>query len=185
MKILIAGFGNLLQRDDGFGVVLLRRLQELPGWPQSVRFLDIGIGGITLVQELLEPFDALIVLDAIEGKRPGDIQTLKVSAESGKRHPSSNPTDNDFHHQDRFADIHYAEPGRAIALASEIGSLPNKVFLVGCVPESTDLGDEMSEPVRRALSVASGEVQQLVTLLTNNSKNDFDMAERRDSTRTM
>ena len=165
MKILIAGFGNLLQRDDGFGVMLLRRLQKLPGWPQSIRFLDVGIGGITLVQELLEPFDALIVLDAIEGNRPGDIQTLKVSAEPEKGHPSSNATDNDFHHQDRFADIHYAEPGRAIALASEIGSLPNKVFLVGCVPESTELGDEMSEPVRRALSAASDKVQQLVTFL--------------------
>ncbi len=171
MKILIAGFGNLLQRDDGFGVVLLRRLQELPGWPPSVRFLDIGIGGITLVQELLEPFDALIVLDAIEGKRPGDIQTLKVSAEPEKRHPSSNPTDNDFHHQDRFADIHYAEPGRAIALASEIGSLPASVFLVGCVPESTELGDEISEPVRSALSEASHQVQQLVKSLTNNLRN--------------
>jgi hydrogenase maturation protease len=153
MKILIAGFGNLLQNDDGFGVHLLRRLQS-EALPTDVRLLDVGIGGISMVQELLTPCDALIVLDCIEGESPGDVRVMEVTPRTSRR---SNPATND-----EFADIHYAEPGRAISLAHEIGALPSKVYLVGCVAASTELGDQLSQEVEASLDAAVETVKRLL-----------------------
>ncbi len=166
MKILVAGFGNLLQRDDGFGVNLLSRLQQLSNESAgTIRFVEVGIGGITLVQELLDHYDALIVLDAIEGQTPGGITTMEISPVVNCR-KSSTPTENDFHHQDRFADIHYAEPGRAIALAHEVGRLPPQVYLIGCVAASTELGHGLSPKVENAMDTAVGKFWELVANLT-------------------
>jgi len=166
MKILVAGFGNLLQRDDGFGVLLGRRLQECE-LPSGVQIIDVGIGGISMVQELMSPFDALVVLDAIEGETPGHVRVMEVT-------PSLElPTQSAI---DRFADIHYAEPGRAIALASEMGVLPKQVYLVGCIPVSTELGDTLSACVEKSLepavkivmklleNIISGETEDVATL---------------------
>ena len=96
MNILIAGFGNLLREDDGFGVLLLQRLQS-ESLPPNVRLFEVGIGGISMVQELLTPCDALIVLDAIEGDSPGDLRVMEIAAKTSRRaEPISN---------DEFADI--------------------------------------------------------------------------------
>lgn len=158
MNILIAGFGNLLRNDDGCGVLLLKRLQA-ESFPAGVRLFEVGIGGISLVQELLTPCDALIVLDAIEGDSPGDVRVMEITSRTSRRaEPKSN---------DEFADIHYAEPGRAIALADEIGVLPRKVYLVGCVSSSTELGDQLSPVVEAALAPATRAVKQLVHRLLN------------------
>jgi hydrogenase maturation protease len=164
MIVLVTGFGNLLQRDDGFGVNLLRRLQDKPfKFAGTIRFVEVGIGGITLVQELLDHYDALIVLDAVEGETPGEIKVLEVAPIANDQILKTNaPADNDFHHQDRFADIHYAEPGRAIALAHEIGRLPPLVYLIGCVPKSTELGSEMSPVVENAIETAVVKFWELI-----------------------
>ena len=168
-NVLVGGFGNLLQRDDGFGVLLLRHLQNAERlWPANIHFVEIGIGGITLVHELQSKFDALIVFDAIEGETPGQVKTLEISpADQPGR--SSESTENDFHHQDRFADIHYAEPGRAIALAHEVGALPEKVYMIGCVPRSTELGCETSPEVKNAIAVGAGQFEQLLASLCGES----------------
>jgi len=53
MKILIAGVGNLLRGDDGFGVEVGRRLLTGNDLPSGVKVLEAGISGISLVQELM------------------------------------------------------------------------------------------------------------------------------------
>ena len=50
-RTLIAGFGNVLRGDDGFGVAVLRRLAERGLASESVELLDVGTGGIRLAQE--------------------------------------------------------------------------------------------------------------------------------------
>ncbi len=161
LRILVAGFGNLLQSDDGFGVRLLERLKSKHGANPDLHFLEIGIGGITLVQELLTRFDVLIVLDAIEGETPGEISLLEVTPGSSTAIPQPK-TSNDFHHQDRFADIHYAEPGRAIALAHEVKVLPDRVYLIGCVPRTTELGRDLSPVVKAAITNGVETFEKLV-----------------------
>ena len=154
MKVLIAGFGNVLRRDDAFGPLLVRALErrELGA---GVTLLEAGIGGVSRVQELQGGYDAAILLDAVEGDRPGQVKTMSLEV----RDPASLGT---RAARDYLADIHYAEPGRALALAKGIGALPARTYLVGCVPRSCDLGEGLSAPVANALSEAEERVIELL-----------------------
>ena len=163
-RVLIAGVGNLLRRDDGFGVEVARRLlahpPALPG--AAVTIIETGIGGMHLVQELLSGYDALVVIDAVEcGAAPGTLFLLEPErADTGSW---SAETRRDF-----FADTHYAEPSHALALAEAVGALPARVLIVGCqVATVDDLIQGLTPAVARAVEAAILRLPRIVTdLLT-------------------
>ncbi len=147
-RTLIAGFGNVLRGDDGFGVEVLRRLAERGLASASVELLDVGTGGIRLAQELLSPFDRLIIVDATtRGGAPGSVYTLAVD---GVR-----PT--------REIDMHTAVPSRALEVAQAFGPLPPEIYLVGCEPASVDeLTIALSPMVEAAVDTAIREIEALI-----------------------
>lgn len=161
-KVLVAGFGNLLRQDDGFGVALLKRLQTRPA-PPGVTLQEVGIGGVSMVQELLTGYDALIVLDALDGSAPGTVKVLEAVV------PEAADLPRDF-----LADTHYAEPGRAMVLAKAVGALPRATYVVGCVAERAELGEGLSAAVTRALERAEQQVLDLIGDLVGGSGNDPD-----------
>ena len=147
-RVLIAGVGNLLRADDGFGVEVARRLLANPLHllGVDVTIIETGIGGMHLVQELLSGYDALVVLDAVDrGATPGTLFLLEPErVDSAAWSPEAR--------RDFFADTHYAEPSHALALAEAVGALPPRVLVVGCqVTTVDDLVHELSPPVARAL----------------------------------
>ena len=152
MRVLVAGVGNVLRTDDGFGVEVARRLADLD-LPAGVRVVETGIGGIALVQELQDGWDALILLDTVDrGRAPGTVLVIEpevVDVEAltwEQRH-------------DMLADMHLATPERALMLARALQVLPATVLLVGCQPTDPDLvGTELSPPVAAAVAVAIDEV---------------------------
>ena len=78
-RIAIAGFGNVLLGDDGFGVEVIKRLQTFP-LPVHVEAFDIGIGGMELVLKLMDGFTEMIVVDAVRrGKAPGTLYLFPPS----------------------------------------------------------------------------------------------------------
>ena len=147
-RTLIAGFGNVLRGDDGFGVAVLRRLGERGVASESVELLDVGTGGIRLAQELVSPFDRLIIIDAsTRGGVPGTVYTLAIE--------SVRPT--------REIDMHTTVPSRALEVAQALGPLPAEIFLVGCEPGSVDdLTLELSPAVAAAVERAVHEVETLL-----------------------
>ena len=159
MRILIAGVGNVLKADDAFGVEVARRLADMD-LPADVRVVETGIGGIALVQELQDGWDALVVADAVDrGRPPGTIMLIEpdvidVNALSwGERH-------------DLLADAHLATPERVFMLSRALGVLPDRLLMVGCQPVDADaVGTEMSEPVRMAVEVAISEILRHVAEL--------------------
>lgn len=156
---MVGGVGNLLRGDDGFGVVVAQRL--LAGdVPSGVRVLDVGIGGIHLVQELMDPVDALVVVDAMDvGRAPGTVVVVRPDVQDVTALPLSR-------RRDQLADVHYAVPERAFMLARALDVLPAVVWMVGCQPECTDhLGEGLSPVVSHAVDVAAVEVRRLVTCL--------------------
>jgi hydrogenase maturation protease len=156
VQILVACFGNVLRRDDGFGVVVAERLLAEP-LPQGVRVLDVGIGGIHMVHDLLTHADGLVVVDALDlGRPPGtvlvvDPEVLDVERLTPQRR------------RDELADMHYATPDRALMLAGALGVLPERRVVVGCQPAETEvLGEGLSPLVQAAVETAVAEVRRVI-----------------------
>ncbi len=149
--------GNLLRGDDGFGVAVAQRLAGEPV-PPGVLVREIGIGGIHLVQDLLDPVDALVVIDAVAVARPPGTVVV-IRPEPADVHAMSAQ---DRH--DALADMHYATPERALMLARALGVMPSVTWVVGCRPADTEtLRDTLSPEVEAAVGPAVAEVRRIVT----------------------
>lgn len=71
-RISVVGVGNLLMRDDGVGVHVIRHLEE-QGVPEGVELIDGGTHSYDLLDIFAEA-DIVIVIDAIQaGGEPGTI----------------------------------------------------------------------------------------------------------------
>ena len=147
MRTLVAGFGNVLRGDDGFGVEVLRRLREGDQRP-DVELMEVGTAGIRLAQELLTPYDRLIIVDAMtRGGAPGSVYVTEVQG------VESAPD----------IDMHLAVPARALAVAKALGGLPRQVFIVGCEPAEVDeLTTELTPRVHAAVESAVDHVRRLL-----------------------
>ena len=156
-KILIAGVGNVLHGDDGFGVVVANRLMNDADIPSSAKVIETGIGGMSLVQELMYGYDLLVILDSYKrGGKPGQLYQLEPvlpdlsGLSSGEK-------------RDYFADTHYATPMRALGLLAHVATLPKTIRIIGCEPEEAlDLRIGLSVPVQAAVEGAATMVMKLV-----------------------
>ncbi len=162
MRILIAGVGNVLRGDDGFGVEVAQALSRSDSLPDGVTVFEGGIAGIPLVQELMDGYDALIVADAIErGGAPGTIYVIEPDiTDPAMLDPCA------LHAS--LADAHYTEPSKVLVLAKALGVLPPKIIVVGCQPAGFDeLGAELSDEVRAAVQVALRRIESLIETLNH------------------
>ncbi len=46
MKTLVAGMGNVLRGDDGFGIRVIEELSKNHSFPEEIDLYEAGIGGI-------------------------------------------------------------------------------------------------------------------------------------------
>jgi hydrogenase maturation protease len=147
VRTLIAGFGNVLRGDDGFGVEVIRRLREREPLPH-VELMEVGTAGIRLAQELLTPCDRLIIVDAMSrGGAPGTVYVVQVESVDAAGE----------------VDLHLAVPARALAVAKALRVLPPEVFIVGCEPGEVDeLTTDLPPPVQAAVDAALGHVDRLL-----------------------
>jgi hydrogenase maturation protease len=152
VKVLVAGVGNVLRADDAFGVEVAHKLMAME-LPDGVTVVETGIGGIALVQELQDGYDALVVIDAVDrGRPPGHVMLIELDV----------PHVDDMEWGERYdflADVHLATPTRALIMSKALGVLPPNLLMVGCQPVDAETpGQPMSEPVRAAIDVAVAEV---------------------------
>lgn len=148
-KVLVVGVGNVLQGDDGFGVEVVKRLAGREDLPSGVTVLETGIGGMTLVQELFNGYDTLIVVDAVDrGGAPGTTYLLEAEVPNLAELPYEQ-------REDFLSDMHLATPSRAFVMSKALGVLPPSVYILGCQPQVIeDLILGLSEPVERAIEPA-------------------------------
>lgn len=164
MDVLVACMGNVLRGDDGFGVTVARELASLD-FPGNVDVVEVGISGVSVAQELLEGYDAFVLVDAMEaGGRPGTLYVERASV-----------PDLDQYSRREIAgfaaDMHQTDPSKILVLGEALGVLPETVILVGCEPTETDeLEDGLSDPVREAVPRAVDHVERVVTELTSPSR---------------
>ena len=162
-SILIAGVGNIFLGDDAFGVEAVRALATRT-LPEGVSVVDYGIRGFDLAYALLEPWDAVILIDALSrGETPGTLYTLEPDLWCMQATQSP----------DMMLNPHGMDPVRVLQLAFSMGTVNAHVYLVGCEP--VDFGDELegrmglSEIVQSSIEEAVKMVENLVGSILANS----------------
>ena len=79
-EIVIAGCGNPLFADDGFGPAVIEEMQKLT-LPDNVAIIDAGLGGPHFIFTLLDPAvtKKLVIVDIADfGAEPGSIAKFRV-----------------------------------------------------------------------------------------------------------
>ncbi len=75
--IMVIGVGNVLFKDEGFGIHVVKRMEQMYEFPENVELVDGGVLGVHLLGIISKP-DHLIVVDVIRnGGKPGDMYRLE------------------------------------------------------------------------------------------------------------
>jgi hydrogenase maturation protease len=142
--VLVAGIGNIFQSDDAFGVEVAHRL-SLRTLPAGVRIEDYGIRGVHLAYDLLNGYDALILVDALPmGEPPGTLALLELDPEEPMADDGTNPV----------MDAHTMSPHIVLATLRQLGDVIEPTYVLGCQPATLEEGMALSPPVAAVLDDA-------------------------------
>jgi hydrogenase maturation protease len=153
--VLVAGIGNIFQSDDGFGSEVARLLLSGPPPPEGVRIVDYGIRGVHLAYELLDGYDAAILVDATsQGGEPGTVYVIEPDVDSIESEAGLAEAG--------IVDAHGMDPASVLALLRSLGGRIGRLLVVGCEPADVDDGIGLSEPVAGAVEEACRVVRDLI-----------------------
>jgi hydrogenase maturation protease len=135
--VLVLGLGNVVCTDDGAGVAAVHKLIRQYELPEGVVALDGGTLGLSLLP-LVDSADQVILVDAIRAEGPpGTLVRVEGDEVAPAVYERLSP------HQIGVADL--------LAGASLLGRYPDRVVILGVVPESIELGLERTPAVEAAI----------------------------------
>jgi len=143
-SLLILGLGNVLCGDDGLGVAAVAEIQRRYLLPPSVRVLDGGTLGLTLLGHVGLANDVLLV-DAVRTDAPPG--TL-VRLEGDEVGPAA---------RERLS-VHQIGVADLLDALRLLDAVPRRLLLLGLVPRTLELGLERSPEVDRQIPVLVREV---------------------------
>jgi hydrogenase maturation protease len=167
VKTLVAGVGNIFLGDDGFGVEVARRLAGDPA-RDGVRIADYGIRGLHLAYELLDGYDALILVDAVDrGGPPGTVYVIEPGPVGPGTGPAGGGTGSDAGAETGGeaggpVDGHGLTPEAVLRMLAWLGGGLDRVLVVGCQVADVGEGIGLSPPVAGAVDDAAGVVRGLL-----------------------
>lgn len=140
--LLLLGLGNPLLGDDGVGLRLLEALRsDVSAWGGRVEAVDGGTQGMALLG-YLERRRAVVLLDAVAlGAPPGTVHVLEGDTLLAACTPGGQSA-------------HEMGAGELLRAAAMIGSLPERIALVGVEPANVATGVGLSATVEAALAEA-------------------------------
>jgi hydrogenase maturation protease len=131
-RIAVVGVGNLLLKDEGIGIHVVRALQE-SSLPDGVVAIDGGTSPDVL--DYLEPADKLVIIDAAEaGGVPGAIYRFRpddLTLETGEA-----------------ISLHELGLVSSLKMMSLLGKTPPEVIIIGIQPKEIEWGMELSPELR-------------------------------------
>ena len=140
-KVVIVGIGNILRGDDGIGPQLVERLK---GKTKAVCF-DVGTSPENYIGKIIkENPDTILLIDAIHlDRNPGEYALLSKDdiIQSGLT-------------------THDLSPSMFIEFIEQQSSA--NIFLLGIQPQNINIGDEITEPVKRTLNDLTEEITQVL-----------------------
>jgi hydrogenase maturation protease len=137
IPVLVLGLGNVVCTDDGAGIAAIHRLIRDYAIPDGVVALDGGTLGLSLLP-LVDSADQVILVDAVQADAPpGTLVRIEGDEVAPTVYERLSP------HQIGVADL--------LAGASLLDRYPDRVLILGVVPESIDLGLLRTPSVEAAL----------------------------------
>ena len=148
-RILVAGLGNMFCTDDAFGAPVVAELAQ-QSWPEGVEVQDFGIRGIHLAYQLLEPYDLVVLIDAVHREGPaGTVYVVEAEPD-----PEPGP--------EVSMDAHDLGPDAVLSLVPRLGGTLGRVVVVGCEPGDIGTGIGLTPAVQDAVETAAQLVTDLV-----------------------
>lgn len=136
-RLAILGVGNVLCTDDGLGPAAVARLTREFEVPEGVAVFDGGTLGLSLLH-IIEESAQVIIVDAIRAdSEPGTL----VALEGDDVLPAVRLR----------LSVHQVGVADLLDAARLRGRLPRRLVLLGVVPESIELGADLSPSVSAAL----------------------------------
>ncbi len=149
-KVLILGVGNLLLKDDGFGVHLINSFKDT-AFPDHITLLEAGTVSHQLIP-LLRETDYLIVIDVVEaGDTPGSLFRFS-------------PDDMKFTSEQK-ASLHQISLIDVLHMAELTGGKP-KTVIIGVQPKdvstwSLEMSDELVAVMPRVRQLVMEELKKI------------------------
>ncbi len=149
-EVLILGVGNLLLKDDGFGVHLINALQDT-AFPENVKVMEAGTVSHQLIP-LLHEVDNLIIIDVVEANdTPGSLFRFS-------------PDDMKFAVEQQVS-LHQISIIDVLQMAELTGRKP-KTVIIGVQPKdvtswSLELSDELKAVIPKVKDLIFEELKKL------------------------
>ena len=139
MKTLVIGVGNLLRCDDGVGIHVVNRINEVASYIDT---LDVALGSIEIL-EAMKGRDRVFIVDAIQtGGEPGTIYRVNLSR--GEDPP-------------RITHSHGVDLLTTLKLGNSLfpGQMPREIVLLAVEAEDiTTLSESCTSKVQAAIEKA-------------------------------
>lgn len=149
--VLVLGLGNVVCTDDGAGIAAVHKLIREYEFPVGVMVVDGGTLGLSLLH-LVDSADQVILVDAIGAEGPPGTQVRIEGEEVAPAvYERLSP------HQIGVADL--------LAGASLLDRYPDRVVVIGVVPDSIELGLERTPAVEASIpELVERVVEELTSL---------------------
>jgi hydrogenase maturation protease len=142
-RILIAGLGDLLLRDDGVGIQAVRELQKDP--PAGAKIIEVGTGFVDNLH-LLEWAERILAIDAMHaGGAAGTLYSIQVSDVEDRSPQASR------HVSNLWGALRFLPNGKRPLL-----------LILGVEPAIIDYGLNLSTKVQNTLPVLIQSVREIV-----------------------
>jgi len=151
-KIGIAGVGNYILADEGFGVHVVHYLEEHYDFPDNVDIQDVGTAGIYMAP-FLEECDPVLVVDVVDMEgEPGSFHFFTLDdVKAGNFQLRMSP------HQLGLLEI--------LEVSKLRGNMPGEIEFYTVIPKVLEEGIELSEVVaQRKVEIAEMILDRLTQL---------------------
>lgn len=145
---VIVGVGNLLMMDDGFGIHVVRKINEKNIFEET-EVVDV-MTNVGMFLNAIDGYEKAIVVDAIslEDSEPGDIHCLRLD-----------PRKDEFSQQisSSLHEIHFKD---FLKIAIDVYELPDEIIIIGVEPMKIQPGIGLSPECDSA-------VEEVIDLITD------------------
>ena len=159
--IRIIGIGNSMAGDDAIGPLIIKAMKAKP--LDDVELIEAGMSGLGIL-DFMKGADAVIVIDAVQsGNSSGTMHRLVIPDDLGVLMQSA--------WNSGTTSTHGFGLGETLTLSHTLGTLPPITLVYGIELGHTNIGANVSTPVREAMNCVISAIENDVEayLCTNSN----------------